>query len=182
MYRQWDPNTAIAKTQAGSSGSFTFDNIALAAGSQAFIVVASDVAGNSSEFTQTITTTASDTSAPVITAALANDTGISNTDGITYDPTITGVVNDPSGVKSFQASIDGGAMMDATSFLTGEGFTLTAADLATLNGGTALADGSHTVALQATDNLGNQSTVYHLSLRSPEHAAAAADRCAIAGQ
>ena len=100
-------------------------SIALAAGSQAFIVVASDVAGNSSEVTQTIMTTASDTSAPVITAALANDTGISNTDGITSDPTITGVVDDPSGVASFQASLDGGAMMDATSYLSGEGFTLT---------------------------------------------------------
>ena len=110
MYRQSDPNTAIRTTQAGSTGNFTFSNVALAAGTQAFIVVASDVAGNSSELTQTITTTASDTSAPVITAALANDTGISNTDGITSDPTITGVVDDPSGVASFQASLDGGAI------------------------------------------------------------------------
>ena len=163
LYRQWDPNTAIRTTQANGSGDFTFNNVALAAGSQAFIVVASDVAGNSSTLTQTITTTASDTSAPVITAALASDTGISNTDGITSDPTITGVVDDPSGVASFQVSVDGGAMTDATSFLTGEGFALTAADLATLNGGVTLPDGPHTISLQATDNLGYQSTVDKVS-------------------
>ena len=98
----------------------------------------------------------------MITAALANDTGISSTDSITSDPTITGLANDPSGVEKFQVSIDGGAMIDATSFLTGEGFTLTAADLATLNGGTALPDGSHAIALQATDSLGNQSSIYHV--------------------
>ena len=180
LYRLSDPNTAIAKTQAGSNGAFTFSKIALAAGSQAFIVVASDAAGNSSEVTQTITTTASDTSAPVITAALANDTGISNTDGITSDPTITGVVDDPSGVASFQASLDGGAMMDATSYLSGEGFTLTPASLAALNGGTALIDGTHTVSLQATDSLGHQSTAISPLVQSREHAAAATDERAVA--
>ncbi len=163
LYRQWDPTTAIRTTQADASGDFTFSNVALAAGSQAFIVVASDVAGNSSELVQTITTTASDTSAPVITAALANDTGLSSTDGITYDPTIKGLVDDPSGVMSFQAALDGGAMMDATPYLSGEGFTLTAADLAALNGGTALSDGPHTVSLQATDSLGHESAVFDYS-------------------
>ncbi len=163
LYRQWDSSTAIAQTTTDSSGNFTFTGIALAAGSQAFIVVATDVAGNTSELTRTITTTASDASPPVITAALALDTDISQGGGITSDPTITGVVDDPSGVQSFQASVDGGPMTDATSFLSGEGFTLTAADLATMNGGTALADGPHTIALQATDNLGYQSAVFHLS-------------------
>ena len=151
---------------------FTFDNITLATGSQAFIVVASDVAGNSSQFLQTITTTAAETSAPVITAALADDTGISSTDGITYDPTITGLVNDPSGVQNFEVSIDGGAMANATSFLNGEGFTLTAADLATLNGGTALgrwlAHHRATGDGQPGDSINRVPRV----LRSREHAAA----------
>ena len=121
LYRQSDPNTPIRTTQADSSGNFTFNNVALAAGTQAFIVVASDVAGNSSQLTQTITTTASDTSAPVITAALANDTGISSTDGITSDPTITGVVDDPSGVASFQVALDGGTMVDVSASLERRG-------------------------------------------------------------
>ena len=90
LYRQWDPSTAIAQTTADASGNFAFDGITLAAGSQAFIVVATDVAGNTSKLTQTITTTASDTSPPVITAALADDTDITSGGGITSDPTITG--------------------------------------------------------------------------------------------
>ena len=173
----------MPQTQADTSGDFTFNKIALAAGSQAFIVVASDVAGNSSQITQTITTTASDTSAPVITAALADDTGISSTDGITSDPTITGVVDDPSGVASFQAAL--GRRRDVASvsaYLSGEGFTLTPADLAALNGGTPLADGSHTVSLQATDSLGHQSTAFQPVVQAREHAAAAADERAIAAR
>jgi YD repeat-containing protein len=126
-------------------------------------VVASDVAENNSQTTQTITTTAPDTSAPVITAALADDTGISRTDGITSDPTITGVVDDPSGVASFRAALDGGSMVDVNSLLTGVGFTFTAANLATIDGGTPLADGPHTLTLQATDSLGHQSAVFSKS-------------------
>ena len=92
-----------------------------------------------------------------------DDSGISNTDGITSDPTIRGVVDDPSGVASFQASLDGGAFANASAYLSGEGFTLTPVGLAALNGGTALIDGTHTVSLQATDSLGHQSTAIHLS-------------------
>ena len=47
--------------------------------------------------------------------------------------------------------------------MNGEGFTLTAADLATINGGVALTDGPHTVSLRATDSLGHQSTMSHVS-------------------
>ncbi len=163
LYRAFDLNTPIRKTQADASGNFTFSGVALAPGTQSFTVVASDAAGNSSQATQTITTTAPDTSAPVITAALADDTGISSTDGITYDPTITGIVDDPSGVSSFQAALDGSSMVDVTALLTGVGFTLTAANLATINGGTPLVDGPHTLTLQATDSLGHESGVFSLS-------------------
>ena len=68
LYRAFDLNTPIRTTQADASGNFTFSGVALAPGTQALTVVASDVAGNSSQSTETITTTASDTSAPVITA------------------------------------------------------------------------------------------------------------------
>jgi RHS repeat-associated protein len=163
LYRAFDLNTPIRKTQADASGNFTFSNVALAAGTQAFTVVASDAAANSSQTTQTITTLAADTAAPVITAGLANDTGISSTDGITYDPTITGVVDDPSGTASFHAALDGGSTVNVTALVTGVGFTFTAADLATLSGGTPLADGPHTLSLQATDNLGHASAVVQVS-------------------
>ena len=163
LYRAFDLNTPILRTQADSNGNFTFTNVALASGSQSFTVVASDAAGNFSEYSQVITTTATDTSAPVITAALADDTGISSTDGITFDAAITGVVDDPAGVLSFQARSTAGTMVDVTSLLNGVGFTFTAANLATLNGGTPLADGPHTLYLQASDSLGFTSAIYHVS-------------------
>ncbi len=163
LYRAFDLNTPIQTTVADSSGNFTFTNVALATGGQSLTVVASDVAGNTSQFSQTITTTAIDTTAPVITAALAFDTGVSSTDGITSDPTITGVVDDPSGVVLFQAALDGGSMVNVTSLLSGVGFTLSPANLATLNGGTPLPDGLYTVSLQATDSLGHTSAVTHVS-------------------
>ncbi len=163
LYRQSDPNTAIRNTQADTAGKFTFTNISLAPGSQAFIAVAGDVAGNSSEITQTILTTATDTAGPAIAARLANDTGLSSTDGITSDATITGVVDDPSGVASFLASLDGGKAVNVTWLLSGAGFTFTGANLATINGGVALPDGAHTLTLQATDSLGNASAATSIS-------------------
>ena len=130
------------------------------------------------QFSQTITTTASDTSAPVITAALADDTGVSSTDGITFDPTIKGVVDDPSGVASFQAAIDGGGMVDVTSLLSGVGFTLTAANLATLNGGTPLADGLHTLLSAGGRQPGPQVGGIPGVVQPGSHAAVAADELA----
>ena len=160
LSRQSDTNTPILKTQADSNGVFTFTNVGLAPGSQSFVVIASDVAGNSTQRTQSITTTARDTSGPVITATLVNDTGGNN---VTYDPTITGVVDDPSGVGSFQAVLDSGKMVNVLSLRHGAGFTFTATNLATINGGVALADGPHTLTLQATDSLGHASAVFTLS-------------------
>ena len=150
-------------TQADGLGKFTFGNVALAPGSQAFIAVASDLAGNSSQLNQAITTTASDASAPVIVAALANDTGLSATDGITSDATISGTVDDPSGVGAFRASLDGGPFVDVRSLLIGVGFTFSAANLATIHGGAPIADGPHTLALLATDSLGHASAASSLS-------------------
>src|SRR5262249_9151455 len=106
---------------------------------------------------------AGDTSAPAITAALLNDTGVSASDSITDDPTITGVVDDPSGITSFEAALDGGTFVDVSSLKKGAGFTFTAADLATINGGTQLADGPHTLTLEATDSLGHVAAMAPLS-------------------
>ena len=164
LYRRFDPNTPIMTMQAGSDGTFTFCSVALAAGSQAFIVVASDVAGNTSQLTQTITTTAADTSPPVITAALANDTGGNN---LTYDPTVTGVVDDPSGVASFQAALDGGPITNVLPYLKRRRLhPLVPSPLGRGPGrglGANLSDGPHTLSLQATDSLGHESAVFTLS-------------------
>ena len=76
-------------------------------------------------------------------------------------------------MSSFQAALDGGTMVDVTSLLNGVGFTLTAADLATINGGTPLADGPHTLSLQATDSLGHASA----AIVAVVHARRARGRC-----
>ena len=47
--------------------------------------------------------------------------------------------------------------------LNGVGFTFTAADLATINGGTPITDGAHTLSLQATDSLGHESSAFTVS-------------------
>ena len=97
-----------------------------------------------------------DSQAPVITAGLANDTGTSDTDGITTDITITGNVTDPEGsaITALQASIDGGSYVDVT-FDTNGDFTLSQATLETI-AGSSLEDGqAHTLSLVATDEYGN---------------------------
>jgi hypothetical protein len=99
-----------------------------------------------------------DTSAPMtLTAALANDTGASNTDRITSDPTLTGTLTDADGIASFKGGFDAtpvGSYTDLLGDLVAGAFTLNPARLDAIFGG-ALPDGAHTVHLIATDNLGN---------------------------
>ena len=63
-----------------------------------------DAAGNSASTSLTFTL---DTTAPAITARLANDTGSSSTDKITSNPTLTGT-GDPNAVIHF--TVDGNAI------------------------------------------------------------------------
>ena len=96
-------------------------------------------------------------------AALANDTGVSATDGITSDATITGTALVTGAAATLPAtSLKGGldattaagfATLTDTLDATGK-FTLTPARLATIAGGP-LADGAHTLHLTATDVNGN---------------------------
>ncbi|MGB7412759.1 MAG: hypothetical protein WA902_00985, partial [Thermosynechococcaceae cyanobacterium] len=100
-----------------------------------------------------------DTTAPIITAALANDTGPSgtNSDGITSDPTITGQVTDESEIVSFRAGFDDtppSEYVDILSALAADGsFVLDPTILEQINGGP-LTDGAYTLNLIAIDALG----------------------------
>src|SRR5262249_60211032 len=94
-------------------GPFSSAAVALPRGPTAFRVAATDLAGNSSRTDITVTSTAQDTSPPVITAALAHDTGRSGTDGVTNDPTVTGIVHDASPLASFTARVDAPAFPSA---------------------------------------------------------------------
>jgi hypothetical protein len=120
-----------------------------------------------------------------ITAHLKNDTGVSNTDGITSDPTIVGQVTDTTAITSFEAveyrkaSGSGGetpqyiilSTYDLTADLAADGsFTLGPTQLAGIfsalqasSAGGALSDGSHTLSLEAGDAAGNVSSIVDVS-------------------
>lgn len=87
---------------------------------------------------------------PIIAAILANDTGGSNTDGYTFDASISGTVSDDlSGLVALTAAVDGGTPIvvsfDATgAFLFDPMFATDGTD-----------DGEHTVSFTASDAAGN---------------------------
>jgi hypothetical protein len=106
--------------------------------------------------------------APVITARLANDTargGTTNADGVTSDPSVAGSVADASRITRFRAGFDGTPVerfVDVLGDLGADGrFTFSRARLNQINGGP-LADGPHTLRLQAADEHGNVSAVFAL--------------------
>ncbi len=100
-------------------------------------------------------------SAPIVTGGLTDDTGISASDGITSNPAITGMVTDPDGIASMVAGFGATPNIDISADLTGSTLTLSAAQLATLNGGS-LPDGSYTLKVQATDTLDNPSAILNI--------------------
>ena len=104
-----------------------------------------------------------DTTAPKITAVLANDTGLSHADGITSDPAITGTTYDDDPIVIFRAGLDNTPLANyldiSTDLNTVGGFTLSLAEMDRLAGGS-LIDGSHTLHLQAIDSAGNASNSF----------------------
>ena len=103
-----------------------------------------------------------------IQASLSNDTGRSNTDGITNDlaATINGSISDNGTIASFTASIDGSTAVElgtllGQNFATGGNFSLNLARLETIAGtgaGSLTNDGPHTLTLTARDDKGNITT------------------------
>ena len=150
-------------TTSSASGSFSF-LAPLTLGLNKFTTVATDTAGNSSTFAAAIRRIGPETDAPTVTAGLANDTGLSGSDGITTDPTIAGSVIDPSNtpIGLLLASLNERPGIDVTGALTGSFFTLTPALLEALNGGP-LADGAYDVTLSAQDAFLNSSNVVTVS-------------------
>lgn len=107
--------------------------------------------------------TNTDNTAPEISATLTNDTapgGTTNTDGITSDSTIGGIVGDDNLVTRLWAGFDSTPpenFINITGTLQIDGtFQLTPADLETING-SPLSEGGHTLYLQAKDQWANLS-------------------------
>lgn len=107
--------------------------------------------------------------APSLAAGLANDTGISNTDHITYDDTVVGAVIAATSlggpITGLKAGFDAGspiAFTDVTSALKSDGtFLLSSANLNAVFGGQ-VPDGAHVLHLQASDAAGDTSAVFDL--------------------
>ncbi|MEO0354940.1 MAG: Ig-like domain-containing protein, partial [Cyanobacteria bacterium P01_A01_bin.3] len=132
-------------------------------------------------FTQDITVVAApagplpDTVAPVLNAGLSNDTGRDDADGITSDPSISGVVIDDGEVGGLVARFANGLsteFVDVSSSLQADGsFNFTPAQLATIYGGE-LPDGTLVLQLLAQDSWGNLSQpvqmIFELDRVAPE--------------
>ena len=133
--------SAIAGTATSdASGAWSFTPTALGNGSHTVVASQTDAAGNTASASLTFTL---DTTAPAITARLANDTGSSSTDRITSDPTLTG-----------------GGAANAVVHFTIDGSAIAATATADASGAwsftpTGLGNGSHTVVASETDAAGN---------------------------
>ncbi|MGB3536221.1 MAG: S8 family serine peptidase [Microcoleaceae cyanobacterium] len=93
-----------------------------------------------------------DLTPPTLEAQLVNDTGSSDTDNITSDPTISGTVTDSSGIRNLEASFgDEDEFIDVSDALEADGtFTLNLTELEEVSGGE-LTDGDYTLLLRSQD-------------------------------
>ncbi len=160
-----DPNAVIkftidgtAATQtatADATGKWSLTPTGLADGAHTIVATETDVAGNIGSASLTFTL---DTKAPAVTSRLVSDTGVSATDKITSNATLSGTA-DPNAVIKF--TIDGtAATQTATADATGK-WSLTP---------TGLADGAHTVVATETDvagNIGSASVSFTLDTKAP---------------
>ena len=131
-------------------------------GVQTLRVTAGDLAGNLSTTDVTVDVREPDNVPPLITASLAEDTGVSDADGITTNPTIRGTVSDGNEITALQASL-GGNVVDVAVELEADGsFELNRELLAAING-SPLIDGNYTLQLSARDDFDNVSNSFEVS-------------------
>ncbi|MEY2843960.1 MAG: hypothetical protein RI920_1997, partial [Pseudomonadota bacterium] len=97
-----------------------------------------------------------DTVAPVLTAALVQDTGAHTDDGVTSKADIRIVASDASGALTFDAKVDGGNFEAIAPVAQADGSWL-------WTGASALADGPHAIQLRARDAAGNVSAASTVS-------------------
>ena len=156
-------NTALFEVQPSISadGTLIFTPATNAVGTATVSVRAKDTGGNANggqdtsgvqQFTINISSSAD---APAISAALLRDTApgtLTNSDGITFDPTISGAVFGSNAVASLTAAVDNGTPVPVT--INSDGTFVFDPPLA--RNGTA--DGNHVVKLTARDIAGSIGT------------------------
>ena len=131
----------------------------LADGNHMLLLSATDTAGNIAMQQVSFTLVPASSSSLQLMAALADDTGVSASDGITSDPAIAGTLTDQVGITAFTASLDGGAATSELSQLQPNGsFQISVSQMQALAGGT-LVDGKHSLVLSATDANNQTATV-----------------------
>jgi hypothetical protein len=161
---RWDNSATLIAITPDANGGFDkpLDFTGISNGAHVLTIVATDVAGNISTTNYNVTV-AIDKVAPLITAQLVADTGSSNSDKITFNPTISGTISDANQIAGFKASFDG---INYVSILTQKqadgSFTLDKTKLETV-AGRALVDGNYMLHLIATDEFGNASQNYDVS-------------------
>jgi hypothetical protein len=150
----------IGNTTANNLGEFSFDNEFLLLGNNIFVVSATDLAGNQGTFSQTIERLPIDVETPSISADLANDTGISDSDRLTLDPTVNGQTE---GATSLQGSLNGNGFVDISSALDEDGsFTISFEQYDLLSNGSFPA-GDSTLELKARNSSSQESQVVTVS-------------------
>ena len=93
---------------------------------------------------------------PILSAALANDTGISNSDNLTLDPTISGQVSSELPISRFEVSLNGDDFVDLTDALNDDGsFTIGIEEYEQLTD--SLPDGEYTLVFKTTNEIGTES-------------------------
>lgn len=140
-------STVVVK-DAGSATLATLTSVSFAASGLTF-AAGTDAANGA---LQLVANSSGVFAAPLLAAALANDTGASATDGITTDDSIRGSVSAPNGLKSITVSLDGGAAKNASGFVQGGSLSLTNLQVSALAAGGTLNEGPHTLSFTATDN------------------------------
>jgi RHS repeat-associated protein len=163
----WDTSTTLIPITPNATGGFdqSLNFTGISNGAHKLTIVATDLAGNvtTSSYNVTVAIVTVDTQAPVITAQLASDTGASNSDKITFTPTVTGTITDASQITGFKASFDGINYVNILPQKQANGtFTLDKTQLTTV-AGKPLVDGNYTLRLIATDAVGNASQNYDLA-------------------
>ncbi|MBD2491385.1 Ig-like domain-containing protein [Aulosira sp. FACHB-615] len=153
-----------------SNGAFdqAFDLTGIANGQHTLTLVTTDLAGNTKTIQYNVTV-AVDNQAPIITATLQRDTALGNTtnsDRITFDPSITGTVNDANSVVSFRAGFENTIVANFINVLPQRqadgSFSFNRTQLEQIYGGT-LPDGQHVLTLQAVDSSGNVSGLFAIA-------------------
>jgi Bacterial Ig-like domain len=100
-----------------------------------------------------------DKTPPQLKFGLLNDTGSSNKDQITNNPSIQGTAKDNIRLRGVEAQLDNGKSYSISSELNRGGkFVLDRDDIQRINGGMKLADGQHIIKITATDIFGNKTT------------------------